>query len=162
MATVYIAIGSNIDPEENLKQCAGFLRKTWGVAIEFSDVCKTAAMEVEDQDYFLNAAAKINTDMSMRDVFLRMQAIERLLEKAPPYRFGPRTIDLDLLLYDEEVSEAEDMLVPHPRFHNRRFVLEPLLDVLEEGCMHPTLNVLVKDLYPDTLDQDCDAYELEL
>lgn len=154
MATVFIAIGSNVEPEEHFRQCGMMLRRIWGDDITFSEVYRTAAMEVEDQDDFLNAAARIETDMPCREVFARLQAIENVLEKAPPFKFGPRTIDLDLLLYDADVIDEEDLQVPHPRMHTRRFVLEPLSELVEHDRKHPALNKTLHALYQDTLDQN--------
>jgi 2-amino-4-hydroxy-6-hydroxymethyldihydropteridine diphosphokinase len=83
-----------------------------------------------DQPRFLNAACLVETDLSARELLERLLAVERSLgrERAGP-RFGPRTIDLDLLLYGDETIDEPGLTVPHPRLAERRFVLEPLAEL---------------------------------
>ena len=83
-----------------------------------------------DQPRFLNAAAELETTLSPRELLDRMLAVERALgrERTGP-RFGPRTIDLDLLLYGDATLDEPDLQVPHPRLHERRFALEPLAEL---------------------------------
>lgn len=156
MASVYIAIGSNIDAQRNIEHCVDMLKRIWSSSVSFSSLYRTAAMEVTDQDDFLNAAAKIETDMPVEEVHMRLQAIENLLEKDPPFKYGPRTIDLDVLLYDDFVSDEAKLTVPHPRMHQRRFVLEPLADIIDMSESHPVLNKTYDELLKDVQDQNCE------
>lgn len=134
IANITIGIGSNIDAENNIREAAHMLRKVWSDA-RFSSVYQTVARDYEDQPDFLNAAATFQTDLKPREVLQRLQEIETLLGKAPPFKFGPRTIDLDLLLYDNLIVDEPGLHLPHPRMHQRRFVLEPLCDLLnEQSC----------------------------
>ena len=94
----------------------------------------------EKQSSFLNAVAKIATEESPEKVLDVLQNIETELKKNPPHRFGPRTIDLDLLLYGEEHIKREGIEVPHPRMHERRFVLEPLCELTDEESWAECLN----------------------
>lgn len=125
---VFIGIGSNIDAENNLKAASAMLRLRWPDT-RFSSVYKTAAREVTDQADFLNAVAEIETDESPEAIAQTLQSIEHDLKKAPPFKYGPRTIDLDLLLYGDRTIQTSDLTVPHPRMRERRFVLEPLSEL---------------------------------
>ena len=107
------------------------LREIWPHA-RFSSVYNTTAREFEDQPDFLNAVVEIETKLEPHAVLKRLQEIESSLGKAPPFKFGPRTIDLDLLLYDDLILDDHDLVIPHPRMHQRRFVLEPLCELLDE------------------------------
>ena len=87
-------------------------------------------MDYLDQPRFLNAAAELETTLSPRELLDRMLAVELALgrERTGP-RFGPRTVDLDLLLYGDETIDTPGLRVPHPRLHERRFALEPLAEL---------------------------------
>ncbi len=135
MTTVYIALGSNIDAERNLREAAALLRERFP-GIRFSPIYRTKAMGYEDQADFLNGVAALETQETPEELQEALQAVERALKKAPPFRNGPRTIDLDLLLYGDEVLDLPGLVLPHPRMHGRRFVLQPLLDLGVAGT-HP-------------------------
>lgn len=164
MPTIFIALGSNIDPDTNLKKAADMLRKNFA-AIQFSSVYRTAAREVEDQDDFLNAVALVETDKSPEEIHAILQSIEESLGKAPPFRFGPRTIDLDFLLYGNSIqplTRNPPLVLPHPRMHERRFVLEPLCELIDLQSQHPVLKESWEKLLGKTLEQDCVLTEITL
>lgn len=161
MSTVYIGIGSNIDAEKNLTECAHMLRADFPDAT-FSSVYKTAARDAEDQDDFLNTVAKVETDAAPSDIQAVLQRIEFDLEKNLPYEKGPRTIDLDLLLYGTEMLESDDLQVPHPRMHERRFVLEPLYELIDGDSMFPGSGTTWNALLSKTMDQECEKVEMVL
>ena len=119
MSTIFLGLGSNIDPEANLKAAAKELRDIWP-DIRFSHVYRSKAAEVTDQPDFLNAVAVIETDETPEKIASRLHTIEKILKKNPPFRFGPRTIDLDLLLYGDDTITTAKLTVPHPRMHQRR------------------------------------------
>ncbi len=98
--------------------------------VRVSSLRETDPVGVEDQPRFLNGAAELETTLSPGELLDRMLAVERALgrERTGP-RFGPRTVDLDLLLYGEETIDAPGLHVPHPRLHERRFALEPLAEL---------------------------------
>lgn len=156
MTTVYIGIGSNIDAQANLQACAELLRAEYPT-VEFSSVYKTAARDAEDQDDFLNAVARIETNEEPEEVQETLKAIEEKLGKNPPYDKGPRTIDLDILLYGEEIIDTDDLTIPHPRMHERRFVLEPLCELLEGSSLGEWNSRLQL-----VQDQKCKQIELKL
>lgn len=152
MTVVSIALGSNIDPEHNLKVAASMLRKYFP-DIRFSSVYKTKARDREDQPDFLNATATFESEESPPAIHEKLEAIERTLKKHLPFPKGPRTIDLDLLLYDNDVIHTPDLTVPHPRMHERRFVLEPLTELLDSEKKHPILGKTWGELQKAVLDQ---------
>ncbi len=151
---IFIGLGSNIESEANLQKAAAMLRSHFPT-ICFSSVYTSSAREVEDQDDFLNAVAACETEKSPEEIQSILRTIEQSLGKAPPYRFGPRTIDLDLLLYGDHILKAKDLTVPHPRMHERRFVLEPLCELINDNAMHPKLKQSWQELLDRVQDQEC-------
>jgi 2-amino-4-hydroxy-6-hydroxymethyldihydropteridine diphosphokinase len=148
---VYIGMGSNIDAETNMKKAAAMLRERWP-RITFSSVYKTAAREVTDQADFLNAVGMMQTEENPEAIAGALRMIESALRKAPPFKFGPRTIDLDLLLYGNQKIETVELTVPHPRMMERRFVLEPLSE----------LDPSWKDALKNVANQDCEKLAMTL
>ena len=130
--------------------------------VTFSAVHRTAPLYKEDQPTFLNAVARIETDDSPEVLFEKLQTIEQELKKDPPYRFGPRTMDLDLLLYGNENIKGSGLEIPHPRMHERRFVLEPLCELIDSNTLHPVLKQSWAALLEKTHDQSCDRMEMSL
>ena len=135
-----------------MKKSAELLRTTFP-SIRFSSVYRTKAMEVEAQDDFLNAVAQIETDHTPEEVFKLLQSIEQKLKKNAPFRYGPRTIDLDLLLYDDVRIDTPALTIPHLGMHGRRFVLEPLLELINPENHHPLLKKTWEELFSKVLDQ---------
>ncbi len=159
--TVYIALGSNIDPEANLRSAAALLKKAF-VGIRFSPVYLSAPLGFTDQPAFLNAAAVFDTALSPEKVALKLRAIEKKLKKNPPVRFGPRTIDLDLLLYGQYISLDDALTIPHLRLHARRFVLQPLLDLGAGDVLHPGFDRKLKSYLPEVQKQKCTKTKMKL
>ena len=135
----YIGLGSNLGERKSfLDRALELLEREPGIeVVGVSEVRDTEPVGLEDQPRFLNAAAALETDLPALDLLARLLAVERALgrERGGP-RFGPRTIDLDLLLYGEETIEEPGLIVPHPRLAERPFVLKPLLD-LDPGLALP-------------------------
>jgi 2-amino-4-hydroxy-6-hydroxymethyldihydropteridine diphosphokinase len=133
MVRSFVGLGSNLDnPREQIRRALDLLRAEAGVElVAVSSLRETDPVGYERQPRFLNGAAELRTELSARDLLGRLLAIERRLGrvrgKGP--RFGPRTIDLDLLLYGDEVLHEPGLVVPHPRLHERRFALEPLAEL---------------------------------
>jgi 2-amino-4-hydroxy-6-hydroxymethyldihydropteridine diphosphokinase len=161
MPHVYLSLGSNIEPEKNLQDAATRLRREFH-AIRFSSVFRTEAREVKEQPDFLNAVALFETDLAPKDILRKLKTIEKQLGKAPPFRFGPRTIDLDLLLYDDMVLEDPSLTLPHPRMHERRFVLEPLCQLIDPAQKHPAIKRTWRSLLDEVSLQKCSAIPLTL
>lgn len=132
MTWAYVGLGANVgNRRENLDRAVELLAAEPGVRVlAVSSVRETDPVGYEDQPRFLNAACALETELRPRELFERLLAIERSLgrERAGP-RFGPRTIDLDLLLYGNETLDEPGLNVPHPRLAERLFVLEPLYEL---------------------------------
>ncbi len=128
MARAYIGLGSNLgDREAALRDALDLLG---GAVVAVSSFRETDPVGYLDQPRFLNAAAELDTALEPRALLECLLAIELELGRTREGpRFGPRTIDLDLLLYDDEVIDEPGLVVPHPRLAERRFVLEPLAEL---------------------------------
>lgn len=128
----YVGLGANLgDREEMLKRALDRLAAEPSVElVAASTLRETEPEDFLDQPSFLNGAAAVETDLSPRQLLARLQLIECELgrRRAGP-RFGPRVIDLDLLLYGSETVSEPEIEIPHPRLHLRRFALEPLAEL---------------------------------
>ena len=131
MKDVYLSIGTNIGERyENLQQAVAPLREKENVeVVRVSSVYETAAVGYTDQADFLNIAVHLKTDASSTEMLKICQSIEQELGRVREFRWGPRIIDLDILLYNQETIETESLLVPHPRMYERAFVLVPLVEI---------------------------------
>jgi 2-amino-4-hydroxy-6-hydroxymethyldihydropteridine diphosphokinase len=126
----YVGIGTNLgDRNENVRRALELLVELG--PIRSSTVRETDPVGVTDQPKFLNAVAELETDLPARELLERLLEIERRLgrDRSSEQRWGPRTIDLDLLLYGQETIDEPGLSVPHPRLAERRFVLEPLCEL---------------------------------
>lgn len=140
--TAYLSIGSNKGNKiGNLKRALDRLDKDKGICVDgVSAFYKTAPQNYTDQDWFVNAALKIKTLYSPGQLLDRLKIVEGELDKdGKPFRFGPRIIDLDIIYYGDRVVKTERLELPHPRAHQRCFVLKPLCDIARTK-LHPTLN----------------------
>jgi 2-amino-4-hydroxy-6-hydroxymethyldihydropteridine diphosphokinase len=139
MPLVYVGLGSNLgDREETIRRAVELLASEAEIELEaVSSLRETDPVGYLDQPRFLNGAAALRTELEPRALLRRLQEIELELgrDRSGP-RFGPRTIDLDLLLYGDERIEEEGLEIPHPRLAERRFVLEPLFE-LDSGLEVP-------------------------
>ncbi|TMK93900.1 MAG: 2-amino-4-hydroxy-6-hydroxymethyldihydropteridine diphosphokinase [Actinobacteria bacterium] len=132
---VFVGLGANLgDRETMLRRALDLLADEPGVELRrVSTFRETEPVGFLDQPPFLNAAAELETELSAPDLLARLLDVERRLGRVRgDARFGPRTIDLDLLLYGGETIRAPGLRVPHPRLHERRFALEPLAELEPE------------------------------
>jgi 2-amino-4-hydroxy-6-hydroxymethyldihydropteridine diphosphokinase len=123
----YVGLGSNLgDREQTIRQAAARIGAT-----RLSEIRETEPWGYADQPHFLNAVAEVETELGPRELLDFLLDVERDLgrERGSGQRYGPRTIDLDLLLYGEEAIDEPGLTVPHPRLHERGFVLEPLVEL---------------------------------
>ena len=126
MTVAYVGLGANLGDREATIRAA--VAQLPGV-VAVSPLRETDPVGVTDQPQFLNGVAALETELSPRELLDVLLAVERRLGRERRERWGPRTIDLDLLLYGDEVIDEDGLTVPHPRLRERRFVLEPLADL---------------------------------
>jgi 2-amino-4-hydroxy-6-hydroxymethyldihydropteridine diphosphokinase len=129
LTRVAIALGSNLGDREAYLRAALDAIRPYVQSLRCSSFHDTAPVGVGDQPIFLNAAAVGETSLSAREVLVTLLDIEQRFGRERPYPGAPRTLDLDLILYDDEIIDSPDLVVPHPRFRERRFVLEPLAEI---------------------------------
>ncbi|OFV91495.1 MAG: 2-amino-4-hydroxy-6-hydroxymethyldihydropteridine diphosphokinase [Acidobacteria bacterium RIFCSPLOWO2_02_FULL_61_28] len=153
--SVYLSLGSNVgDRLENLRRACLTLEAR-GIGIRrASAVYETEPVDVREQAWFLNCAVEVETTLPPARLLEELQQIERELGRERlrpkgPQAKSPRTIDLDILLYGDSVIHTDYLLVPHPRLHERRFVLEPLRELapsLRVPLLHRTVEQLLREL----------------
>ena len=137
MSTAFLSIGSNLGNRMgNLKKALSLLSSHQSITvINVSSVYETDPVGFAQQDDFLNLVCKIETDLSPIDLLLYTQTIEQILFRERTIRFGPRTIDVDILTYDAIVMQTDELLLPHPRMSERAFVQIPLREILDGGTL---------------------------
>ena len=143
----YIGIGSNIS--DKVEQCEKAISEIIKVdrhkLLAKSSLFKTRPIGYTSQEWFVNGVIKIETDLEPLDLLRSLKAIESRLGRLETFRWGPRTIDLDILFFDEEEIKMEELQIPHPRLHGRQFVLIPLAE-LDRSLVHPVLKRTVGEL----------------
>lgn len=149
LTPAFLSIGTNVGNKlANLGLAIRHLRGTQGICIEaLSKFYRTAPQNYPDQDWFVNAAIKINTSYSPHQLLDVLQAIEKEQDRdGKPFRFGPRRIDLDIIFYGQRVMNTARLVLPHPRMHERAFVLKPLCDI-DTNWVHPVSGLTVGELF---------------
>jgi 2-amino-4-hydroxy-6-hydroxymethyldihydropteridine diphosphokinase len=142
---VYLSLGSNMgDRQKNLHDAIARLEMV-GRVLKTSSSYETEPVEFTRQAWFLNCALAIETEKAPQKLMAELLEIEQDLGRHRTSRKGPRTMDIDLLLYGGSVVTSAALVVPHPAMHQRRFVLEPLAEIAPEA-LHPVLNKTVQEL----------------
>ena len=139
MTRAYVGLGANLgDRERTLREALDTLAGEDGIEVlGVSTLRETEPVGVGEQPLFLNGAAALETTLTARELLDRLLAVEQRFGRVRiPDEHGPRTLDLDLLLYGDDAIEEPGLTVPHPRLHERRFVLEPLAE-LAPGLLVP-------------------------
>ena len=145
MVAVYLGLGSNLgDREDNLRRAVSLLSRRASL-IALSSVYETKPWGYASQPAFLNVACLLETSLSPQDLLELAQSVERDLGRVPSFRYGPRVIDVDILLYGDEVIETPLLQVPHPRLWQRGFALTPLAEIAP-GLAHPILGASIAEL----------------
>ncbi|EON74672.1 2-amino-4-hydroxy-6-hydroxymethyldihydropteridine pyrophosphokinase [Lysinibacillus sphaericus OT4b.31] len=167
MNRVFLSIGTNIGERyENLQHAIKILMDKKRIeVIRISSIYETAAVGYTDQADFLNIAVYVKTSYSSSEMLKICQSVENELGRIREFRWGPRIIDLDILLYNHENIETESLIVPHPRMYERAFVLVPLIEITptpvgeQLQLAHETLKQLNCEkegvtLWKESLEQD--------
>lgn len=154
MAVVYLSLGSNEgDRQITIQKALDRIEATCGSIISQSYVYETAAWGLAEQPNFLNIAAQIETELAPLPLLDELQKIESELHRQRIVRWGQRTIDIDIILYDNELIDVPRLHVPHPRAHLRRFVLVPLAEIAP-AILFPGTDECIEEMLehcPDTL-----------
>jgi 2-amino-4-hydroxy-6-hydroxymethyldihydropteridine diphosphokinase len=144
-ALVYLSLGSNVgDREIQLRDALGRLAAN-GRVVAVSSFYETEPVEFTDQAWFLNCVVGLETTETPEHLMMALLQIEQQMGRQRIQKKGPRTIDIDILLFDEAIVDSPALTIPHPAMHQRRFVLEPLAEIAPE-VRHPVLKKTVREL----------------
>ena len=151
MVQAYLGLGSNIgDRKQLLLTAIDLIGNIKGIKVtKQSSIYETAPIGYTDQPNFLNLCLEIETKLSPQQLLKHCLDIEQQLHRVREIRWGPRTLDIDILLYSDNIIETDNLSVPHPRMQERAFVLIPLNDIASDK-QNPRLNQKIHDLvFPD-------------
>ena len=155
MNKAYLLTGGNIgNRKAMLQQAIQLLNEYCGKVTAESSLYETAAWGKTDQSAFLNQALEIETELNARQLIRKILKVEKLMGRKKKEKFGPRIIDIDILLFNDEIHDIPFLKLPHPEMQNRRFALTPLAEIAP-GIIHPVLKKTVKQLLancPDKLE----------
>ncbi len=160
---VYLGMGSNVgDREEYIEQAVFLLGKVKGIEIvKRSTNHENEAIGGGEQPSFINAAVQIKTALTPHELIDKIHEIETALGREREVEWGPRTIDIDILLYGEQILSDDKLQIPHPQMHERLFVLLPLKEIAPKA-IHPILEKTIEDLYDDRKADSNEKYDDEL
>jgi len=152
----YISFGSNIG--RRFENCTdGITRLTQSgkaVILKQSGFYETEPVDYTDQDWFVNGVVKIGTSLDPSELLKMLKAIEKEIGRTQTLvRYGPRILDMDIILYDDLVLNSPQLIIPHPRMHKRRFVLCPICDI-DPDIIHPVLHDNMRNLLDKLVDFD--------
>lgn len=148
MAITYLGLGTNIgNKRRNLITAAALLAERVGDVLALSGFYETEPWGFESNNRFLNAAVKLNTDYTPQELLVVTQQIEKELGRTEKSNgtYHDRVIDIDILLYDDEVLQTPELVLPHPLMHERKFVMEPLAEIAP-FVQHPIFKESIMDL----------------
>jgi 2-amino-4-hydroxy-6-hydroxymethyldihydropteridine diphosphokinase len=142
---VYLSLGSNVGDREAQLRDAQTRLAAVGRVIEVSSFYETEPVEFTEQPWFLNCVVALETTNTPQDLMAAILRIEEEMGRRRVQNKGPRSIDIDILLFDDVIIDSTDLTIPHPAMHQRRFVLEPLAEIVPEA-LHPLLQKTIREL----------------
>ncbi|MEW6215643.1 MAG: 2-amino-4-hydroxy-6-hydroxymethyldihydropteridine diphosphokinase [Nitrospirota bacterium] len=146
MAIVYIGIGSSLgNRQENCLRAIELLQEKGITVKKRSSMYETEPWGVKDQPQFINMVLEIETGLEPEELLRILKDIEKEVGREESFKWGPRTIDLDILLFDDITLNKDDLKIPHPLMHERDFVLRPLCEIAPDK-KHPLLRKTIKEL----------------
>ena len=152
MNSAYLITGGNMSQREHqLAHAARLIEERCGSVIDRSSIYETAAWGKSDQDSFLNQALVVETTLTARDLLNEILYIENLMGRDRIEKYGPRIIDIDIIFFNHQVIREPGLVVPHPEMASRRFVLEPLNEVIP-AYIHPVYYKTVNELLNECSD----------
>ena len=157
MNKVYLSLGSNIGDKKKYIQIAiDLIEKNIGTIVSGSSVIETVPWGFVSENVFLNCVLEVKTKFSPLQVLRLTQEIEQQLgrmkkRKRTDEPYQDRAMDIDLILFNDLIIESEDLILPHPLFHQRKFVMEPLMEIAPD-LIHPVLKKTIKDIYKNSTD----------
>ncbi len=153
MNKTYLLTGGNMgNREEKLAQARDLINKECGSITAASSLYETAAWGKTDQPAFLNQALEIETTLTARQLIRRILKVEKQMGRIRKEKYGPRIIDIDILLFNNEIHNYPLLILPHPEMQNRRFALLPLAEIAP-NVIHPVLNMTLAKLLTDCPDE---------
>ena len=154
MSIAYIALGSNLgERKQNILTALNYMEQSGLKILAVSSLLETEPYGVTDQPSFINAAVKIETELTAHDLLRLLLAIELKMGRVRKRHWGERNIDLDLILYDDKIMKDKDLIVPHPDMQNRLFVLSPLAEIAGD-VVHPVFKITISAMLNNLMSGD--------
>jgi 2-amino-4-hydroxy-6-hydroxymethyldihydropteridine diphosphokinase len=148
-----IAFGSNIgNRRENIKNALDKMKNNGLNILKVSTTIETAPYGYKEQDSFLNGACIVETDLFPKELLYKLLSIEQEMGRKRKIHWGPRNIDLDIIFYDDQIINEEDLIIPHPDAHNRSFVMGPVSEIAP-FFIHPVYKKTVNEIYKELLNR---------